>query len=110
MHQALPYPEAPEPGRYHLHNLRVPWFLGVSTGQPDCTDLRDTYLSSDQWAGSCQDALRVRMGWRWDGWHLERGEGCWRRGCTWGSICASFPGWCTLAAPPPHPNSGPAGR
>lgn len=33
------------------------------------------------------------MGWRWDGWHLERGEDCWRRGCTWGPICASFPGW-----------------
>lgn len=30
-----------------------------------------TYLSGDQWAGSCHDELRVRMGWQLDGWHLD---------------------------------------
>lgn len=29
-----------------------------------------TYLSGEQWAGSCHDELRGRMGWQLDGWHL----------------------------------------
>lgn len=63
---------------------------------------RGTYPSSDQWAGSCQDALRVRTGWWWDGQHLRGGQVDGGRSAPGASTAAPSKGGCALGGCSSH--------
>lgn len=55
---------------------------------------RGTYPSSDQWAGSCRDGLKVRTGWWSDGQHLRGGQAAGGRSAAGASTVAPAKGRC----------------